>query len=210
MTDMKPAKSAWPSRAGIAAALLVLLWFAMLTIGAGPVDGRLLALVYAGDRPVLAAVAKALTMTGEGPVLILVTVAAAAAQLWLGHPRRGFAVVLVPLVGRLLVDIQKYSILRFRPENEVHLVPVSTPSFPSGHSANSMIVWLVLAIVFFGDTRWRVPAIAAAATFALLVGSSRVVLGVHYPTDVLGGWAFGLLWVILAMPLADRLIDSRR
>ena len=108
-------------------------------------------------------------------------------------------------VGRILVETQKYAIARFRPEDEVHLVPVSTPSFPSGHAGNSMIVCLTLAILFFGDTRWKRPAVAVGFLLSLCIGFSRVMLGVHWPTDVIGGWAFGLLWVVLAMPLAERI-----
>jgi undecaprenyl-diphosphatase len=94
--------------------------------------------------------------------------------------------------------------MRFRPEDEIHLVPVSTPSFPSGHATSSMIVYLTLALVF-ASHRWKWPAVVGAILLSFCVGVSRVMLGVHWPTDVIGGWAFGLLWVILALPQAERL-----
>lgn len=182
----------------------------MLTVGSGAADSRILQLLYAGDRPAIAAAARALTTLGDGPVLILGAALAAAVLLWLGHPRRGFSVLAVSLVGRLLVDAQKYAILRFRPENELHLVPVSSPSFPSAHAANSTILALTLALVFLGTGRFRTAAVAFALTFGFLVGLSRIVLGVHWPSDVVGGWAFGLLWVLVTLPLAERLFDPRR
>ncbi|HEX8841424.1 MAG TPA: phosphatase PAP2 family protein, partial [Sphingomicrobium sp.] len=54
-------------------------------------------------------------------------------------------------------------------------------------------------------TRWERPAVAFAILLSLLIGTSRVMLGVHWPSDVIGGWSFGLLWVMLSFPLATRL-----
>ncbi|HEU5482496.1 MAG TPA: phosphatase PAP2 family protein [Sphingomicrobium sp.] len=192
-------------RVAIGAAVLALLWLAMLMVGAGPVDGRLLAAFYAGDRAAIAGVASVLTFFGDGPTLILIAVAAAAWMLWRGLPRHGLAIIAVTLLGRSLVDLQKYGIGRLRPEELDHLVPVSSASFPSAHAANSMIVYLTIALVLTaGLPRSRLAA-GGAIALSLLVGLSRVILGVHYPSDVVGGWAFGLLWVLLALPLAERL-----
>lgn len=198
-------RHAQPRRVALPAAGFALAWFVMLTVGTGSLDGHILRFLYAGDNPAVAAIARGLTMLGEGPVVILVSVAGAAWLLWLEQPKRGFALLAVTLVGRLLVDLQKYSIMRLRPQDEAHLVPVSTPSFPSGHAANSMILWLTLALVLFSHTRWRNLAVGLALCLSLAIGISRVVLGVHWPTDVIGGWSFGILWVLLALPLAERL-----
>jgi undecaprenyl-diphosphatase len=54
------------------------------------------------------------------------------------------------------------------------------------------------------NTRWHRAAAAGAILLSLLVGLSRVMLGVHWPSDVVGGWAFGLLWVLLTLRLAER------
>ena len=193
----------------IAAVLLALLWFAMLTIGAGPADDAILRALYAGGHPVLAAIAIPVTFFGEAWFLIGLGTAFA---LFLWAKRRGrcgLVLIAVMLAGRGLVEAQKYGIARLRPEDEVHLVPVSTPSFPSGHAANSMILYLTLALVLAPDSRWKWPAVAAALVLSFSIGLSRVVLGVHWPTDVIGGWAFGLLWVLFALPLAERLVERR-
>lgn len=210
MTGLELPERAKPHRVAIPAAALALLWFAMLTIGAGEVDGWLLALAYAGDRPVVADIARAFTFLGEGPVLVLTSVVAAAWLLWRGSPRAGLALVAVTMVGRALIQAQKYGIQRLRPEDLEHLVPVSNPSFPSAHAGNSMIVFLTIALVLGRDVRWSGFAIICAILLALLVGVSRVVLGVHWPSDVAGGWAFGLLWVLMALPLAERLATRTR
>jgi undecaprenyl-diphosphatase len=75
-------------------------------------------------------------------------------------------------------------------------------AFPSGHSANAMAVWLAVALLAAPE-RLRVPAVAAALAVALLVGLSRLVLGVHWPSDVAGGWALGAACTLLLVRLAD-------
>ena len=184
--------------------ILAVIWFEMLTVGAGPADTALGRIFYAGGHPALVTLAKLFTFLGE-PVVLIGFGIVAAYTLWSrGNARYGVAVLLVTLIGRGLAELQKYSIMRFRPEDEVHLVPVSTPSYPSGHATSSMSDYLTLALVF-ANHRWKWPAVAAALLLSFCIGLSRVMLGVHWPTDVIGGWAFGLLWVLLALPQAERL-----
>lgn len=95
--------------------------------------------------------------------------------------------------GRLIVEASKFLITRPRPPRADWLDPVASWSFPSSHSAGSMMTCVALAAL--AGTR---PAYAAAIVFPLLVGWSRMALGVHWPGDVLAGWGFGLLWVGLA------------
>jgi undecaprenyl-diphosphatase len=205
-------KSVPSVRVAVAAALLAILWFAMLTVGTGAADDDILRSLYVGGHPVLTAVARGFTFFGNAAFLIAIGIAFALFLWARGRARYGLVVIAVTLIGRGLVEAQKYGIARFRPDDEVHLVPVSTPSFPSGHAASSMIVYLTLALVFASRTRWNWPAVAAALLFSLCIGTSRLMLGVHWPTDVIGGWGFGLLWVLLALPLAERVAgpDSRR
>lgn len=195
-------------RLAVAAVVLAAIWFEMLTLGAGPADAALGQLLYAGGHPLAIAVARLFTFLGEPVVLIGFGIVAAYA-LWSRREQRyAVAVLALMLIGRGLAQVQKYAIMRFRPEDEVHLVPVSTPSFPSGHATSSMIVYLTLALVF-ASHRWKWPAVAGALLLSFCIGVSRVMLGVHWPTDVIGGWAFGLLWVMLALPEAERLAKPR-
>lgn len=179
----------------------------MLTLGAGAADEYLLRFAYADGKAPIIGIARGITFLGEGETLILISVAAAALLLWRGLPRFGLALIAITLLGRLLVSAQKYGIGRVRPEDQAHLVQVQSPAFPSAHAANSMIVFLTIALVLTAGTRWAGPAAAVAVGLSLLVGLSRVVLGVHWPSDVVGGWAFGLLWVLIALPLAQRAVN---
>ena len=129
--------------------------------------------------------------------------------LWYaGRGRLGLVLLVITLTGRGLAEAQKYWIARVRPDLEPHLVVVKTSSFPSGHATSSMIFYLTLALVLTAHSRWRPAAAAGAILLSLVIGTSRVMLGVHWPSDVIGGWAFGLLWVLLTLRPAERLLRA--
>lgn len=175
----------------------------MLVGGTGPLDRHMLQSVYVGGEPALIAGARGLTLLGEPDLLVPASLALALALWWRGQRRSGVTLVVVVLVGRLLGMAQKYEIARFRPEVEPHLVFVESLSFPSGHAAGSMIFYLTLALLLTRRGPARSAAVAAAVLLSLGIGTSRVMVGVHWPSDVVGGWAFGLLWVMLALPVAE-------
>src|SRR3954452_17127463 len=182
----------------------------MLGFGAGPLDRSIYEIVYAGHRPTLIVIARIATFFGEPTVLIGAGFAVAAWLWWRGRQRLAGALLLIILFGRALAEAQKYTIARVGPDLEPHLVVVKTSAFPSGHAASSMIFYLTLALALTAGTRWSRPAAGAAILLSLLIGASRVMLGVHWPSDVIGGWAFGLLWVLLTFKRAERLISGTR
>ena len=187
---------------------LAAIWLTMLVGGAGPVDRAIYEDLYAGHRPLLLGIARVFTALGEPTVLIVACVACA---LWLwrtGRGRLGLVLLLIALVGRGLSEAQKYSIARVRPDLEPHLVAVKTSSFPSGHATSSMIFYLALALALAAQTRWHRAAVASAILLSVLIGTSRVMLGVHWPSDVIGGWSFGMLWVLLTLRPAERLLRA--
>jgi undecaprenyl-diphosphatase len=193
------------ARLAFTAVVLAAIWLAMLLGGGGPLDQSIYELLYAGRRPALVAVARGFTLLGEPTVLIGAGVLCALWLWWRGHARLAAALVLIVLVGRALTEAQKYQIARVRPDIEPHLVVVQTSSFPSGHAASSMIFYLAVAVALTAGTRLQRQAALGAVALSLMIGVSRVMLGVHWPSDVIGGWAFGLLWVLLTLRLAGRL-----
>ena len=189
---------------------LACVWLAMLLFGRGTLDRGIYEALYAGGRPALIVVARVFTFLGEPTVLIGAGFLVAG---WLWHRGKGrFAIglLLVILLGRGFAEAQKYWIARARPTLEPHLVIVKTSSFPSGHATSSMIFYLTLALALAPPASRRAAA-GGAILLSLLIGLSRVMLGVHWPSDVIGGWSFGLLWVLVAFRPAERLFgpDSR-
>src|SRR6476659_1228656 len=192
----------------LAIVVLAVIWLGMLLAGTGAFDRSVYEAVYAGHRPVLLALARIFTALGEPTVLVTAGFLVAGWIWWKRHPHLAFAILLIVLVGRGLAEAQKYWIARVRPDLEPHLVVVKTSSFPSGHATSSMIFYLTVALALSAYSRRRFTAAAAAIFLSLLIGTSRVMLGVHWPSDVIGGWAFGLLWVLLTLRPAERLLRS--
>jgi len=101
-----------------------------------------------------------------------------------------------------LANLVKVIVDRPRPPTD-HLVPVSSASFPSQHAAQALAILLAFALLISPGSR-RVAALTAAVALALVVGLSRIYLGVHYPSDVLGGWALGAAWLAAVWQLSAR------
>ena len=206
MTEQGSKVGQWHLVAAVIA--LAAIWLAALLWGRGPLDRSVYETLYAGHRPAMIAVARALTALGEPTVLIGAGVATA---LWLwhaGHRHLPVVLIAITMLGRGLSEAQKYWVGRARPDIEAHLVVVKTQSFPSGHATSSMIFYMVMALTLTAGTRLHRLAAAAAFLLSLLIGLSRVMLGVHWPSDVIGGWAFGLLWVLLTLRIAQRFVGA--
>jgi len=191
-------------RFGLSMALLTAFWLGALLwggLGLGA-DRSLYLALYAGGDPPLLALSRFLSMLGRYYVLIPLAIAAA---VYLAFKRRRRAALLLVIVFgcRLLVELQKTIFARPRPILTDHLVEVSSLSFPSGHSANSMATLVAVALLLPTGMRWKWIGVTGAVLLSLLVGFSRVALGVHWPSDVIGGWAFGLLWLLLMVRLAS-------
>ena len=139
-----------------------------------------------------------ITELGSGSVLIPVGTALGLAALVTRRYRLVLVVAAILLGGALFTEVAKVAVGRPRPPWE-HLVDAPGFSFPSGHSLNSTATYGLLAVVAWRVTRLprllRGLAVAAALVLPFAIGLSRVALGVHYPSDVLGGWSAGLAFV---------------
>lgn len=198
------------TRLAAASILLAATWLAMLLFGEGRLDARVYEALYAGRNPSLVPIARGLSAIGQPVVLVSLGVLVAL-WLWLRERfRLGVSILAVTLIGRAVAEVQKFEVARVRPALEPHLVVVQTSSFPSGHAASSMIVGLTLALALTSGSRWQRSAVAFAVLLSLLIGISRVMLGVHWPSDVIGGWSFGALWVLLTLPFSERLFRSEQ
>lgn len=151
------------------------------------------------------------TSLGSFAVLTLVSIACGG-YLLMQRRRRTLAFLAVATLGGLGVSLLlKNAFARPRPEFASDATYVLTASFPSGHSMLSAIVYLTLGALLArtsGRYRQKVYFVAMAMVVTLLVGFSRVYLGAHYPTDVLAGWSFGLIWALLCW-LTARFLQKR-
>ena len=188
-----------PALAGLA-----LVWAAMLWLGTGTLDRAVLAALYAGGDAFWSLVAMITTRFGDPDLLLIVTVLVSVLLMVRRDIRSAAFFLGISVSGRLLVDLQKLWIARPRPDDHLQLIGTRTESFPSGHASSGVLVWITFALIIPRDSRWRRPAFAAAALAAFVAGISRPMLGVHYPSDVIAGWAFGLFWILLLTWLWDR------
>ncbi|GAB3383217.1 phosphatase PAP2 family protein [Lysobacter fragariae] len=136
---------------------------------------------------------------GVIPFDIVFVIALAVRRRW-----REAAFVLLALGGSVWLNIElRHLFARPRPELWASLAYRDGFGFPSGHAMATMTLTWVLGLLAW-RTRWRWVLVATMAAFTLLVGMSRLYLGVHYPSDVIAGWAAGAAWAVASFLLVFR------
>jgi undecaprenyl-diphosphatase len=155
----------------------------------------------------------ALDVTALGSASVLgLSVAAVVGYLLLQRMHRTALFILAASLGGWFLNSGLKSIFqRPRPDVVPHLNEVMTLSFPSGHAMTSAAVYLTLGALLMrvSDRRLtKVYCMGVAMTATLLIGLTRVYLGVHYPTDVLAGWIIGLSWALVCWML-ERILEAR-
>jgi undecaprenyl-diphosphatase len=182
-------------------------------------EGVLMALRTSGDpsNPIggqqLETAMRDLTALGGVTVLTLLTLVVLG---FLVLKRQGAAAVLLSVAivgGQGLSHLMKAGFSRPRPDLVPHGVEVATASFPSGHSMMAAVTYLTLAVMLArtaNQPRVRAFYILVATLLTMLVGISRVYLGVHWPSDVLAGWMLGAAWALGVWLLARELTRRRQ
>jgi len=150
------------------------------------------------SHPQLTSLVAVLTQLGSFYMTLGLGLLASALVAMRGRRAAAMLLAATVIVERLSVDGMKLAIGRPRPDLELAPFMPTSFSFPSGHSANSMAVFTAIAL-FALPPAWRRPALAVAIGFSILIGMTRVFLGVHWTSDVIGGWAWGLLVTTLAL-----------
>jgi undecaprenyl-diphosphatase len=155
---------------------------------------------------------KDLTSLGSTTVLALVTCAALGFLLASRRVRLAGLLGVSIVAGTIANNLLKTVFERARPEFVAGGVPIDSFSFPSGHAMLAAIVCLSLGALLARSEPRRAHKgyiLGVAIALTLLIGSGRVYLGVHYPSDVLAGWCIGALWAMATWQAARRLAPSR-
>ena len=160
-------------------------------------DPRLLHDIIGLRTSALTTLAKVVTNLGTGLAYFLL--AAVGYRYWRkkGSPALPLAAVGWMALGLILRYTTSRLVARPRPAEELRLVSASGFAFPSGHTTTATIAFSSMALLLWRVTSrtWGLIVASLALLAAAAVGLSRSYLGVHWPTDVLGGWAFGIAWV---------------
>ncbi len=156
-----------------------------------------------GSTQLLEAV-RDMTALGGTLIMTMMILGSVAALLFLRLRREAVLLALTVITGSLVESLMKILFGRPRPEIVPHLTEAGGMSFPSGHSFNSAMIYIAMALAFAtmsARESVRVTIISAAIVISMLIATSRVWLGVHFPSDVAAGWLAGAGWAFLASAL---------
>ena len=159
--------------------------------------------------------ATAIDITGLGGVTVLTLVIVLVVG-YLVADRKAYVALFVAAAiasGALVSSGLKAFFIRARPEVVPHLVEVTSASFPSGHAMNSAMVYLTLAALVARSQELatvRLYLVSVAILLTMLVGTTRVYLGVHWPSDVIAGWCIGAIWAVLCSLVAKFLVRRQK
>ncbi len=156
-------------------------------------------------------IARDLTSLGSYSVMLLI-VAGILGYLLLIKRGRAAVFVLASIGGGIVLsNVLKQLFQRARPDIAPHAAEVFTTSFPSAHAMLSAVVYLTLAVLlarFALARRQRLYAIAVAVGITVIVGLTRMYLGVHWPTDIAAAWCVGAAWALTCWYIAAKLQDK--
>ncbi len=161
------------------------------------------AFIHARMTPSLLRIVSATTQLG-GPIAMAALAIVGATVLWRARQKVVLVGWIAAFAGAALIDeVLKLVVHRSRPTYGAAFVQAGSFSFPSGHALGSMIgygmlVW-VLFLFWHPKRVWKVFVYFLASLLVLAIGLSRIFLGVHYPSDVAGGWAAALAWLAVCI-----------
>jgi membrane-associated phospholipid phosphatase len=205
---LRPRQIAWALPLKLVSALLGLIalgWLLGLLVHGAPngLDRSVLRFVVDNRSSWKTSVAGALTNLGA-PVLLLV-VAVGLGWAWWAWRRTPIPLVLLViswLGAEVLFNVVKLLVDRPRPPIAVATEGFGGLAFPSGHATQAVAVWgmaAALGVLSVRSHRDQVVVVVLAVAFAIVVGATRVYLGAHWTTDVVGGWLLGALWVMAVL-----------
>lgn len=160
------------------------------------IDKAVLRSIHGISNPILDAVIPSITAIG-GPNISTVIIAITVAVLFYKKYWWHAIFLCIGVGGAALANLVLKSLFqRARPDLWEWIITESNYSFPSGHAMASVAI-VVCALFMLWHTKWRTLCIVTGVMYVLVIGFTRLYLGVHYPSDILGGWAAGAAWVVI-------------
>lgn len=161
------------------------------------IDTQILLTIHQWHTPTLDRIMIILTDVGRPTVLLIASLLLAIPLLRLRRRAETMTIALAAIGGVILNTLLKNWFTRTRPALWPRIVDVKYYSFPSGHAMMSMIIYGILGyLLAVHFPRWRVLIGSVTVLLIATIGFSRLYLGVHWPTDVVAGYAAGLVWLI--------------
>jgi undecaprenyl-diphosphatase len=170
-----------------------------LTSGADRAVLKALALRQGVDESAIISLFQGISWSGEAAQRSLLAVVAALWLFWKKRPRAALVMIVIPALTGVTSSLLKQLYARPRPDIVPHLDVISNLSYPSGHASNAMAICVLIALLI--PTKRRGIWMAAALIVAISIGTSRMMLGVHYPSDVIGGWLWGAGFALIGAAL---------
>ncbi len=192
---------------GLSVLFFVLVWSVWLAGPLTAMDEQIMQWVMGVCSPLLTDVFLFFTVLGSMRVIIYFGAAVLLALLLFKRWRSMQFLIASVVVGELLERILKITIGRTRPDASFSLISSDGYAFPSGHATTAMVFYGALLFILWSwcQKRWQKNGVAfLAAMLILLVGLSRIYLGVHWMSDVLGGWLLGAITLLIIFILHKR------
>lgn len=156
----------------------------------------------------LIAAAQLISWVGDTTQRVPMVLLCGAWLIYCQRPRAAMVVMITPLLASLASSLLKNQFGRARPDLVPHLDHVTNLSYPSGHASNAAAFLLLIALVI--PRNHRPGWLGLAIVMTVLIGLSRLILGVHWPTDVIGGWAMGVAFALAGAAIVQQLERDRQ
>lgn len=182
----------------VCAALTLAIGFAVNAGTGKGIDREMLAgvaLRSARDSGAVIGLFQWITWLSDSAQRTLMVVLTAAWLIWKARRAAALIIMSVPILAGVTNSLLKEAFARARPDIVPHLDSIGNLAYPSGHASNAMAFFLLAALIIATKhpLLWRSVAVA----LALLIGASRLALGVHWPSDVIGGWLWGMAFALI-------------
>ena len=165
-------------------------------------DRDIIAAIQGLESPLLTKVMKFFTFVGSAPVVIVLIILLIIILYKVLHHRLELILLISTIIGSAVLNqILKQVFHRFRP-NFHRLIDISGYSFPSGHAMNAFTVYVIISFLLWRHipSKWgRSLLICISTVMILAIGISRIYLGVHYPSDIIGGYLASGFWLAVAI-----------